>query len=285
VRDLKDQGLTKHIGIVSRIDKKEALELASKIFHYLKQREVRISLEMAIADFIGEPTSGRKLEEMSVDLLVVIGGNGTILRTCAAYPVSETPILAINMGARGLLTEVSPSEAQKALDDYLAGKYTLEECMKLSTYVNDELVADALNDVLLTSSKPSKILHFEILRKGSLPITCLADGILFSTPTGSTAHSFSAGGPVLDPHTDTFALTPICPLTSFRSIVFSSVSIIEVRLIKPRLKASLIIDGMYKQDISAEDRILVKKSSRKAIFIRFLPDHFSRRLKKRLSLT
>jgi NAD+ kinase len=218
---------------------------------------------------------------MKTDLIITIGGDGTILRTCLTIPKPEPPILAINMGVRGFLAEVSPKEGLVALDKCLEGKFSLENYMKLASFVGETRLPDALNEVFVTSSAPAKILYAKIWKNSVLVGECRADGIVIASQVGSTGYSLSGGGPVLDPELDAFVLTPICPLTVFHPIVFSTKSMIKIELLKPK-KAIVVLDGHLQKEVEPKrKRITIAKSEYETSFIRFKED-FYHRLKGRL---
>jgi len=271
-------------GIVARSDKIGALTLAAKIGDYLKSKGLTVLLESELASFKKEPKNSFSLSELYADFIIVVGGNGTVLRTCALLPEPETPILNVNMGTKGLLMEVKPKNVFKAINDCLSGNYITEECIKISSSINNVKLPDALNEVLITASQPLKMLHFNIEKDGAAFLEYRADGIIISTPIGSTAHSFSAGGPILNSHVEAFVLTPICPLTPLHSIVFSLSSVLKIKLVKPKSKAAVIIDGAHQRDITTKESLMIKKSKHRAVFIRFKKDFFKRRLEGRLSL-
>jgi NAD+ kinase len=218
---------------------------------------------------------------MKTDLIVTIGGDGTILRTCLLLPKPEPPVLAINMGVRGFLAEVTPKEGLEAVDRCLKGRFTLERCMKLASFIGDTRLPDALNEVFVTSHAPAKLLYARVWKDGVAVAECRADGMVVASQVGSTGYSLSAGGPVLDPEIDAFVLTPIIPLTVFHPIVFSAKSTISIELLKPK-RALVVIDGHYRTDVKpSHPRITITKSEYESSFIRFKGD-FYHRLKGRL---
>ena len=221
------------------------------------------------------------LKNMKTDFVITIGGDGTILRTCVTIPKPEPPILAINMGVRGFLTEVEPREACAAIEKCLKGEFKIEKCCKLSIASNEGSIPDALNDVVVSAGEPSKILYTQIL-KGEKPILkCQADGLIVSTQTGSTGYSLSAGGPVLDLDVDAFVLTPICSLTVFRSLVFPADSKVMIKAIRPK-KMLVLVDGYHHQLLTSENPTLtVTRSKNVTSFIRFKEDFYDR-LRNRL---
>ena len=271
----------KTVGVVGRVDRKQALQLAAKIVNALEARKLRIRLELRLAKHLKKTNFATPLEKMKTDLIITIGGDGTILRACLQLPKPEPPILAINMGARGFLAEVSPAEALKALDKTLRGNYRLEHTTKLAAYVGKTRLPDALNEVSIASLAPAKLLSMRIWKDNELVGECQSDGAVVASQTGSTGYSLSAGGPVIDPSVQAFVFTPIAPLTVFHPIVFSANSTIHIELTRPK-KAVVVVDGHFLAETTAElSRITVTKSEYESSFVRFKGD-FYRRLKSRL---
>jgi NAD+ kinase len=270
----------KSAGLVARCDKKQALELAKEVAEYLKNKGLEVYIEDATAEKINVQAKTVPLKNMKTDFIITIGGDGTILRTCLAVPKSK-PILAINMGVRGFLTEVEPKEARSALDRTLNGDFKIEKCTKLAVSADGKPLPDALNDVVISAGEPSKILYTQIYKDDEPILKCQADGLIVSTQTGSTGYSLSAGGPVLDPEMEAFVLTPICSLTVFRSIVFSADSEVTIEAIRPK-EVLVLIDGNYRQVVTSKNPTLtITRSKNVASFIRF-KDDFYHRLRSRL---
>jgi NAD+ kinase len=271
----------KSVGLVARCDKKQALELAKELAEYLRKKGLEVYIEDTIAEKVNVQAKTVPLKNMKTDFIITIGGDGTILRTCLAVPKPEPPILAINMGVRGFLTEVEPKDARNAVDRTLKGEFRIEKCTKLAVSADGKAMPDALNDVVISAGEPSKILYTQIYKDDEPILKCQADGLIVSTQTGSTGYSLSAGGPVLDPEGESFVLTPICSLTVFRSIVFSVESKVTIEAIRPN-EVLVLIDGNYRQVISSKNPTLtIARSKDVASFIRF-KDDFYHRLRSRL---
>jgi NAD+ kinase len=269
------------VGVIARVDRKEALRFVTKLIAYLEERRLSVFLEPKLAERVKKIEAALPLEKMNTDLIITVGGDGTILRTCLSIPKPEPPILAINMGVRGFLAEVTPKEGLDAVEQCLEGRFTLERCMKLTAFVGDTRLPDALNEVLITSHAPAKLLYTRIWKNGAVVADCRADGMVIASQVGATGYSLSAGGPVLDPEVDAFVLTPICPLSLFHPIVFPAKSTISIELLKPK-KAIVVIDGQYKTKIrSGHPRVMITKSEHESAFVRF-GDNFYHRLKGRL---
>ena len=273
--------LFKSVGLIARFDKKKAIKLAEDLAKHLRAKGLEVFVEDTLAEKIDIKEKSTSLEKMKTDFIITIGGDGTILRTCVSIPKPEPPILAINMGVRGFLTEVEPKQAFTAVDKCLKGQFTIEKCMKLSITADNLKFPDALNEVLISAGEPAKLLYAGILKDREPILNCQADGLMVATQTGSTGYSLSAGGPVLDPGVNAFVLTPICALSVFRSIVFPASSSLTVDVIRPR-KVLIVVDGHHRQIISSKiPSLTITRSKHETSFIRF-KENFYNRLRSRL---
>jgi NAD+ kinase len=270
----------KSVGLVARYDKKSALKLTDDLAEYLKKRGLKVYVEDTLTDKATTKEEFIPLSKMKADFIITIGGDGTILRTCLNVPKPEPPLLTINMGVRGFLTEVEPKNVCEAVERILKGEYKIEKCAKLAVTIGKEPIPDALNDVVISACEPSKILYTQICKDGKPILKCQADGLIVATQTGSTGYSLSAGGPVLDQEVDAFVLTPICSLTVFHSLVFPADSTVSFNVERPR-EMLVLIDGNYRKLVSADEMLKVTRSKNVTSFIRFETDFYDR-LKNRL---
>ncbi len=267
----------KSVGLVARYDKKQALTLAEDLAEYLAKKGVEIFWEDTLSGKVNSQDGKMiPLKNMKVDFIITIGGDGTILRTCITIPKPEPPILGVNMGVRGFLTEVEPKDACAAVDKILNGDFKIEKCAKLTASTDGEPIPDALNDVVISGGEPSKILYMQIYKDNQPNLKVEADGLILSTQTGSTGYCLSAGGPVLDPKIDAIVLTPICSLTTFRSMVFPANSKITVESLRPK-DMLVLIDGNYRRLLPAnKPSVTVARSKNATSFIRFKEDFYDR---------
>ena len=271
----------KSVGLVARYDRKHALDLAEELAKYLGSKNLEVFMEDSLVGKVNAKAEPVALKNMKTDFIITIGGDGTILRTCVTIPKPEPPILAINMGVRGFLTEVEPKDACAAVDKCLKGEFRIEKCCKLAVSTGEGTTPDALNDVVVSAGEPGKILYTQILKDEEPVLRCQADGLIVGTQTGSTGYSLSAGGPVLDLDVDAFVLTPICSLTVFRSLVFPAESKVTIKAIRPK-RMLVLVDGYHHQLLSAETPTLtVTRSKNVTSFIRFKEDYYGR-LRNRL---
>ena len=258
------------VGLVSRLDGDDALKVALKLHKDMTKKGLKVLPEEQLSQVARLP-GGVPFSKMDVDLIVTVGGDGTVLKTCMSIPKPETPILAVNMGRRGYLTEVDPGNAIHAIESWIKGTCKREERAKLTAKIEGETAVDGLNEVVITSGTPSKMLHFMISIDKSQLLEFRGDGVIVSTPTGSTAYSLSAGGPIVDSLVEGFVMTFICPLEPLTPLVVSMDNTIKVQLVAPKLKAMLVVDGRFQRELQPQTSVTIARSPHKAVFVRLGP--------------
>ena len=201
----------------------------------------------------------------SVDLLVVLGGDGTMIATARMVGDSEVPVLGINYGSLGYLAEFRIEEMFPALETILAGNYRLDSRVMLAVelFRGEEQVTRnrVLNDVVINKSALARIIEIEAYLNSQYVNSFRADGLIVSTPTGSTAYNLSAGGPVIYPSMNAVVITPICPFTlSNRPIVVPDDALIELCLKTPEEEVVLTLDGQVGLPLKVGDRVVIRKS-------------------------
>ena len=270
------------IGVVSRLDVEESIQLADKIVDFLLERDIEIVLDTSVVDRLNKYKKlSCPLEEMDTDIIIAIGGDGTILRTQSFIGSRKIPLFGINMGTVGFLTEIDPEDAFKAIEQVLAGEYFVERRTQLEIWHNRKLHS-ALNEVVLMTRKPAKMLHIEISVDDEVIEELRADGLIVATPSGSTAYSMSAGGPIVDPRVGAFVIVPICPFKlGSRPTLVPDDSQIKVKLLREGKKAMAVIDGQSEEEINYMDEIVFRKSDDYACFVRLTKD-FYRRVREKL---
>jgi NAD+ kinase len=266
------------IGFVSRREM-ESVKLVESLINKFKSR-AEISVEPELGERLG--MKGAPVEEMDVDLVVSVGGDGTILRTIHKMR-DPVPILGINMGTLGFLVDVEPRDAVKTLEHILFG-FEVDERSRLEVALNGNALLPATNEVALLTASPAKMIDFEIIVDGS-PLEALrADGMIFATATGSTAYAMSAGGPIVDPRVDAMVLVPMAPFKlSARPWVIPGDSIVSVRLIHPEKEALIAVDGQSTATISCQDSVVITKAKTPARFVRTARDGFYEKVKSKLT--
>lgn len=258
------------VGLVSRLDGDDALKVALKLHKAMIKKGLEVLPEEQLSQVARLP-GGISFSKMDADLIVTVGGDGTVLKTCMSIPKPETPILAVNMGRRGYLTEVDPENAMHAIESFIKGTCKREERAKLTAMIKGETAIDGLNEMVITSMTPSKMLHFMVSIDKSQLLEFRGDGLIVSTPTGSTAYSLSAGGPILDNSVDAFVVTFICPLEPLTPLVVSMDNSIKVELVAPKLKGRLVIDGRLQRELQPQASVTITRSPHKAVFVRLGP--------------
>lgn len=257
------------VGLVSRLDEDAALKVALRLYKNMTKKGIKVLPEEQLAQIAKLP-GGVSFSKMDADLIVTVGGDGTVLKTCMSIPRAETPILAVNMGRRGYLTEVDPEGAMHAVESCIKGTCKKEERAKLSVTVEGESPIDGLNEVVISSGTPSKMLHFKVSVDSS-QLEFRSDGLIVSTPTGSTAYSLSANGPIMDNSVEAFVVTFICPLEHLTPLIVSMENRIKIELMAPKLKGTLVVDGRVQRELQPQTSVTVTRSSHKAVFVRLGP--------------
>jgi NAD+ kinase len=258
------------VGLVSRLDNQRALDIASTLTKQLRRKGISVMAERELAKR-GRLGGGRDLSDLRSDLIVTVGGDGTVLKTSMTIPEPETPILAVNMGRRGYLTEVGPEKALRAIELFMKGKCRIEKRAKLAVHLNGTHIVDALNELVVSSGSPSKMLDLRITVDSEELMKCRGDGIIVSTATGSTAYALSAGGPVLDSSVDAFVVTFICPLDFVRPTVVSMNRSLTIELTKSGLRAHIVADGRFQRELTEDARLVVRKAEHSTVFVRTGP--------------
>jgi len=267
------------VGVAIKPGETRALAAVRDLAKWLAERRVRVCFEPDAAAAIGEAGVSRAAMVREADLVVVLGGDGTLLSVVRAIEERPVPILGINLGTLGFLAEVSVDAMHEALARALAGEMTIEPRMRLEVrHARDGRELRrwlALNDAVITKGASARIVDLEARADGQLVTTYHADGLIVSTPTGSTAYSLSAGGPILLPGVPSLVLTPICPhaLTQ-RPLVLPESVVIEV-IVHPRGgEVQLAIDGQEGAPLQAGDVVAVRRSAHPALLL--VPSDHSR---------
>jgi len=259
--------MIKKIGVVANIEKEKSLELTRHLKQWAEKRGVEVYLEQQIAGRLEEKDGlDRKNLAGIVDLLVVLGGDGTMLRTARAVREMDVPIVGINLGGFGYLNEINVNEMDEAMEMILAGNYQIEKRMMLDVVISrgdggQSRERTVLNDVVINRGNLSRIVELETSVDDHYLATFKADGLILSTPTGSTAYSLSAGGPIVFPQQDSIIINPICPHTlTNRPLILPENVLIKVVLWTKEMGATVNMDGQASFILEAGDTVTVRKS-------------------------
>lgn len=260
----------KTVALISRPQKDEAVALAKELIAAFPEKQFLVEPHLAAALNVA-PAADAELS--GADLAVVLGGDGTLIHGARIFRGRPVPIVGINLGSLGFMTEIPVADAISTLRQVFDGTAKIDSRMKLTCrlFRGDTclLEDEVLNDVVINKSALAKIAAHETWLDGAFVATYLADGVIFSTPTGSTAYSLSAGGPIVHPSVDCVVVTPICPhaLTQ-RPIVVPGDQLLSVRLTSDLQDFYLTIDGQAGVALQKGDRVEVRKSSNRVLLVR-----------------
>ena len=304
------------IGIVGRIDQDRSILFSAEIIDYLLTNGREVQIEERLAKKIIGLKENPKLDEIikktketypemsgylenidfnidyeklsrntfdfDCDMAIILGGDGTLLRAEAKMK-PEIPVFGINMGTVGFLTDTEIQDTFTALDEILRGEYYKEKRSRL-VVSHENNYYSAINEVVIMTNKPAKMLHFQIKVDGEIIDEVRADGLIVSTPSGSTAYAMSAGGPIMDPKVGGFIIIPICPYKlGARPFVVSDNSEITVKLLKKGKSAVFVMDGQRNEEADYEEEIKFKKSDKDVYFIRTSTKYFYKKVKDKLA--
>jgi NAD+ kinase len=269
------------IGLLYHPKIRESLHLAQELDSLLKSK--------GLSTWVGSAWADEEARERmpDLDLIVTFGGDGTILRAARMAVLHDTPILSVNMGRFGFLAEAQPDEVSEIMDTVLSGSYWLEDRIMLHAELRrgGEVQGsyDALNDVVVGHGTISRVVRLVAYVDGEHMADYVGDGLIVATPTGSTAYSLAAGGPILHPRLEDVLLTPIAPHRALeRSLVLPLESVIEIRL-STEYRAVLTIDGQIETPLEDGDRVTVTVSPHRCRLVRTQPtNYFGRNLLERL---
>lgn len=272
------------IGIISRTDKQEALNLNKSIINYLLENKVEVEVDTDIAKKLPEYEEFEtSINDMTSDFVLCIGGDGTVLKAQHVLSPKKIPILSINMGTVGFLTEVEPDDVLECLDALLSYNFFIEERVQLDVYCSEEWIT-VLNELLIMTSQPGKMLDLEITVDEEIVDNVRADGLIISTPSGSTAYAMSAGGPIVDPRVDAAVIIPICPFKlNTRPKIVPADSKITVKFNDEDKKGLAVLDGVNDKEYGYLDEIKLRKSENFAYFVRF-KKNFYESVNKKLTI-
>lgn len=250
----------KAVGIVTRLDSPDVEKIGKQLVTWFKDRGIDADLNQPL-------TPG-------LDMLVVLGGDGTLLHVAKQASNSDIPILGVNLGNLGFLTEVSADEMYYSLETVLAGDYRVEERIMLAAAVvhgKDGAKSDpvySLNEVVIVKDSTEHMVRLRCWADKEYITTYRADGLILSTPTGSTAYNLSAGGPIAHAELDTILVTPICPfMLESRPVLLAPQTKITSQLLAPAGDVKVIIDGALQWKITDDDYLLVQKASKPLLLI------------------
>ncbi len=253
------------IGIFAKKNQPDAVALAQKLENWLSGRGVTVLCEEDLAGKMGVPGKPSAEIPPNCDMLIVLGGDGTLISVARAVGSLETPILGVNLGSLGFLTEITTDELFPVLEQILAGNYQMSERLMLNVLVTRDckLVEKhlVLNDVVINKGALARIIDMKVWVKESYLTTFKADGLIISSPTGSTAYNMAAGGPIINPGSECLVITPICPhMLTNRPMIVSADSSIRVEVMFQDENVFLTADGQVGTSLQAGDIVEVQQA-------------------------
>lgn len=284
----------KRIGIIAKQNKPEAIPLITHLIEHLRLKDVDFYIEDSVGKGLPAFPRGIRLnlirkEEIpsQVEVVIVLGGDGTLLSVARLVGKYKVPILGVNLGGLGFLTEITLKELDKVLDRVIEGDFIVDERVALRAAVlrRGEKMADftVLNDAVINKGALARIIDLETSINGEYLTTFKSDGLILSTPTGSTAYNLSAGGPIIYPSLHCIIITPICPHTlTNRPIVIPDDVTIHVVLKTTQQEVLLTLDGQQGFMLEYEDVVEVKKSETGILLIKSPYRHYFELLREKL---
>ena len=266
------QPTIKRIGVIVKPHQPDALETLCRLTKWLSERGITLVGPTEVERERIEHETGCRIDVVNegelahqVDLMLVLGGDGTMIATSRMIGNSRVPVIGVNYGGLGYLAEFPLEELFPAIESILKGEYRVQQRLMLTIELwrGEQMVTRnrVLNDVVVNKSALARIIEIEAYLNDQFLNVFRADGLIVATPTGSTAYNLSAGGPIVYPSMNAVVITPICPFTlSNRPIVVPDDSIIEVRLVTENEEVALTLDGQVGFPLQAGDRALIRKS-------------------------
>lgn len=262
--------------------KSDSLKIASEVCHFLKEQSVDVVAEESLASRIGaKPLSSVNLNQ--IDFRISFGGDGTILRLVHRHPLLQSPLLGINLGSLGFLADIPLNAIYPSLQDLLDGHYTIQKRMMMEGKTTRGEECFAVNEVVVHRAQNPSLIDLAIYIDGHYLNTFSADGIILSTPSGSTAYSLAAGGPIITPELDAFVITPICPHTiSNRPIVLMPKESIEIKYLSPYQPVEVSYDGISTFSLASQESFMAVVSHQRFQLVSLIRHDYFQTLRKKL---
>lgn len=280
--------MIQRVGLIVHTDKPDALRFTREAVEWLQERGLQVNIEADIARALGMPEY--QCDEAALcesDLLLAVGGDGTILRASRLAAPREIPILGVHLGRFGFIAQIKPQDLHTAIARVQAGDFTIEKrlMVRAVAYRNGEPICDALalNDVVVTKGAVARMITLQTFVNDTFLATYSADGLVVATPTGSTAYSLSAGGAIVDPACEVLLLTPICAHTlSARPLILPAEKQVKVVVTADDGDFHLQADGGETVRLRSGDAVHVFRAQERTHLIVFDPDEFYTKLRDRL---
>ncbi|MHB1042174.1 MAG: NAD(+)/NADH kinase [Eubacteriales bacterium] len=276
-------------GLEVNLEKNGVRDLAYCIVKWLKENGQAVLMNQDTASALDLSGVGVPRAQLTdkIDYVIVLGGDGTILRAARKIAASSTPIIGVNFGHLGFLTEIDVPDLLPALEKILSGQYYIDERMMLEArlFRKGKIIGHSvgLNDAVITKGAFARLILLETYLNDEYADTYPADGLIVASPTGSTAYSLSAGGPLVTPDFDLMLITPICPHTLWaRPMAVAPDSVVKVILRSPQAEVMLTMDGQHGFSLKEDDLVVINRAPDKARFLRLKGRNFFEVLRKKL---
>jgi len=301
----------KNFYILTNMEKDPAFDFTSKVENYIRSKGGICTHQLPQDGVMNMACAS--LVPSGCECVIVLGGDGTLIQAARDLATCKIPVFGVNIGTVGYLTDIDKEHCFSAIDLLMADEYSIDERMILegevylgdgdnnansasngdgdsaaaNTAAGSPIISYALNDIVIGRLGPLKVINFDVYVNGQFLINYPADGLVISTPTGSTAYNLSAGGPIISPCADIIVMTPICPhILTTSSVVFEGGDELEIRCTPSRSGQELRVatfDGSCEYHLKTGDRIVIRQSKRKAYFARTDKQNFLQILRNRLS--
>ena len=277
------------IAVFPNASKAAARLTVERIVNFMVAHKVRPMLPRQEARYLGYSEYGHDLAALqAADMVLSVGGDGTFLGVCRSLGDSGVPLCGINIGTLGFMADIEPDELEEKLQKILSGEYKIEERLRLAGFIRQEgserYLGSALNDIVVTKGgSMARMLHLGLSLNGTRLIDYKADGLIVSTPVGSTAYSLSAGGPILNPKLKSLLLTPICAHTfNLRPIVVDEDDTVCIHIAEMQQDTQVALDGQESFRLRSGDEVIVKKSPMPIKLVKFADKDYYKILRTKL---
>ena len=277
------------IAVFPNVDKPNAGAVLDRIFRFFSERDVQLMLPMDEARFFGcaETYGVENIEQEPADMALSLGGDGTLLGVCHRYGRNEVPVCGINIGTLGFMADIELDELEDRLEKILVGGYYIEQRLLLAGFVKsngrERFLGNAINDVVVTKGGMARMLRLGLSINETHLMDYKADGIIVASPTGSTAYSLSAGGPIMNPTIQALLVTPICAHTfNMRPLVVNEHDVIHIHIAAVHQDILVTFDGQESFHLLPGDEVVVRKAQQSARIVKFEDQDYYRILRTKL---
>ena len=263
------------IAVFPNVGKLRAREIVDRIFDFYGKRDVQLLMPLEEARTFGKESCGVSgIEQAPMDMALSIGGDGTLLGVCRRLGDRDVPVCGINIGTLGFMADIETEELEHRLEKILSGDYRIEERLLIAAYGRGEdgerFLGSAINDAVVTRSGAARMLRMNLSVNDTHIMDCQADGIIVSSPTGSTAYSLSAGGPIMNPNIRALLITPICAHTFHtRPLVIQEDDVVRMKAFAPKQDITVTLDGQLSVCLLPGEEAIIRKAESAARIVRF----------------